>query len=76
MSASEAIGSLFGVLGAALVAWGGLRCVRLGFVAYAVSNVAWMAFASQAQAVGMLAMNAVFMLTTGVGLWRAFKPSR
>ncbi|MGE0329731.1 MAG: nicotinamide mononucleotide transporter [Ramlibacter sp.] len=64
----EFIGAFFGVLGTALLA---VRCrySGWGFVAYLVSNAAWIVFALQQKHDGMLVQQIVFVVSSLVGVW-------
>lgn len=69
MSRLEMVGAASGVLGTALLAlhnrWSGW-----GFVAYLVSNAAWILFALEHSHGGLLLQQAAFTLFALVGVWR------
>lgn len=69
MSAAEWVGAVFGVLGALLVALQ-IRASGFGFLAYAMSNIAFIAFALNGQHWGILAMNCIFLLLAFLGFFR------
>jgi len=62
-------GTLFGVLGALLLAVNS-RFSGWGFLLFLISNVFWIAFALMRELDGMLVMQLVFTATSLVGCWR------
>lgn len=66
-TAIETVAAVFGMLGAALLA----SAVHpgLGFAAFLVSNVGWLAFSAGHGHWRMFAQQCVFLLTSLVGLW-------
>lgn len=69
MTGAEWAGAFFGVLGALLVALQ-VRASGFGFVAYALSNVCFMAFAIAGRHWGILTMNVIFLVLAFVGFYR------
>ena len=69
MSNFEYIGCGFGLLGALLLS---LNCKHSGwgFVAFLVSNVAWITFAVQNGINGLLVMQFGFTITSLIGIYR------
>lgn len=69
MSNFEYIGCGFGLLGALLLS---LNCKHSGwgFVAFLVSNVAWITFAVQKGINGLLVMQFGFTITSLIGIYR------
>lgn len=69
MSNFEYIGCGFGLLGALLFS---LNCKHSGwgFVAFLVSNVAWITFAVQNGINGLLVMQFGFTITSLIGIYR------
>ena len=63
----ESAAAAFGMLGAALLA----SAVHpgLGFAAFLVSNLGWLAFSAGHRHWRMFAQQCVFLLTSVVGLW-------
>lgn len=66
-TAIETTAAAFGMLGAALLA----SAVHpgLGFAAFLVSNVGWLAFSAGHRHWRLFAQQCVFLLTSIVGLW-------
>jgi hypothetical protein len=62
-------GCATGVLGSAMLAWRS-RWSGWGFVVYLVSNACWIAFGLVTQAPGLVVMQSIFTVTSGVGVWR------
>jgi nicotinamide riboside transporter PnuC len=67
-AAIEVIAAVFGVWGTALLALRGPRA-GWGFVAYLVSNVAWLVFAWAYGHWGMFAQTLAFMASSLFGIW-------
>ena len=67
----ELIGSCAGILGSLLLALGGLWAFW-GWLCFAVSNVAWVSFASMNRYKKLLMQSLCFMLTTAIGLHGTF----
>lgn len=65
--ALETAAAVFGMLGAMLLATA--YPPGLGFGAFLVSNVAWLAFSASHRHWRMFAQQVVFLLTSIVGLW-------
>lgn len=63
----EWTGSLVGLLGAAMLASGGVNAGR-GFVAFLVSNFCWIGFGLLQGATGLVVMQVGFTLTSLVGI--------
>ena len=66
----EWAGSLFGLLGALLLAINNRRFSRYGWVAFLVANIAMFAFAIQIQANGLLLQQIGFAFTSVIGLYQ------
>ena len=64
---AETIGTLFGVVGAFLLAMPTLP--GWGFGAFLVSNVCWLAFSAGHRHWSMFAQQCVFLVSSLVGLW-------
>ncbi len=71
----EWAGCVTGVIGALLVALNNAWS-KWGFIAYLVSNVCWFGFGLYHGADGLVWMQACFMLTTLVGIYRWVLPVR
>lgn len=69
MTGAEYAGAFFGVLGAFLVALQ-VRASGFGFLAYAASNICFIAFAIAGRHWGILAMNSAFLVLAFLGLVR------
>jgi|JI8StandDraft_1071087.scaffolds.fasta_scaffold830351_2 hypothetical protein len=67
----ELIGSCAGILGSLLLALGG-HWAFWGWLCFAVSNVAWVSFASMNRYKKLLMQSLCFMLTTAIGLHGTF----
>ena len=65
----EVVGCVTGLAGSALLALR-TRHSGYGFVAFLVSNLAWMGYGVQTNAWGLVVMQAGFTVTTVLGLWR------
>jgi hypothetical protein len=63
------LGCITGVLGSGLLAWRS-RWSGWGFVVYLVSNSCWIAFGLLTHAPGLVVMQAMFTVTSAVGVWR------
>jgi hypothetical protein len=61
-------GLVFGVAGTLLLATRG-RWAGWGFVAFLASNVGWLAYAWQSEALNLLIQQAVFAVSSLVGIW-------
>lgn len=66
----EWTGSIFGLLGAFLLAINSPRLSRYGWVAFLAANIAMIAFAVRIQADGLLLQQIGFTLTSVIGLYR------
>lgn len=62
-------GCATGVLGSALLAWRS-RWSGWGFAVYLLSNACWITFGVMTSAPGLVVMQAVFTVTSAVGVWR------
>lgn len=69
-------GFIFGVGGAALLALNRPDWSRWGFVLFLASNFAWIAFSIEHQQRWLLLQTLVFTVTSLVGIWQWFRPSR
>ena len=69
MTGAEWSGASFGVLGALLVAMQ-VRASGFGFLAYAASNICFMAFAIAGRHWGVFTMNCIFLVLAFVGFYR------
>jgi hypothetical protein len=67
----EMIGSIAGILGSLLVALGG-QLAFWGWLCFAVSNVAWVSFASVNGYKKLLLQSLCFMATTAIGIHTSF----
>lgn len=67
------IGAATGLCGALLLAMK-VPASRYGFVAYAVSNAAWLGYGVLAGVPGMVAMQLGFLVTTVIGVRNWFFP--
>ena len=65
------LGAASGMLGALLLALNNSYS-KFGYLAYLVSNVAWVAFAVLTQVQGLLVMQGFFFVTALIGLWKWF----
>jgi len=65
--AAQAVGSIFGIAGAALIA--AALHPGLGFVAFLVSNVGWLAFSAWHGHWGLFAQQLVYLATSVLGVW-------
>lgn len=61
------LGSATGIIGALLLALNN-EWSRFGYVAFLVSNIAWLSFGWLFGVEGMVIMQAVFLVTTAIGL--------
>lgn len=69
------LGSATGIIGALLLALN-IESSRFGYVAYLVSNVAWLAFGWLFSVQGLVIMQSVFLVTTIIGLRNWFGDGR
>jgi hypothetical protein len=67
-------GCALGLLGSLLVA-ANCRFSRWGFVAYLLSNTAWLAYSILIGVPGLLLQQVGFIITGLIGLWRWFTPT-
>lgn len=65
----EWFGCISGLLGSALLA-AGRRLIWWGFVAFMLSNLAWIVFALAMHAPGLFTLQMGFVVTSAVGLIR------
>ena len=65
----EVIGAGFGLLGAALLAWNGAYA-HVGWLAFLVSNAAWLAWSWFMGAPWLFAQTVGFTCTSLLGIWR------
>ncbi len=69
----EWVGCVFGLLGAFLLATNS-KLSSWGFIAFLISNVAWIIFASAKNSDGLLLQQAGFTLTSLLGVYRWRRP--
>jgi hypothetical protein len=62
-------GCFLGALGSLMLALNN-RTSGYGFVVFLASNVCWMAFGWLTNAPGLVVMQLVFSVTSGLGIWR------
>lgn len=67
--ATQYVGVALGLTGAVLVAGSSVRSRRCGFGLWIVSNACLISWTVNAGAWGLLAMYAVYSITSAVGLW-------
>ena len=67
--ATQYVGVAFGLMGAVLVAGATARSRRWGFGLWIASNACLISWTVNAAAWGLLAMYAVYSITSAVGLW-------
>lgn len=62
------LAAAFGVAGALILAVPGVD-PKWGFAAFLVSNLGWLAFGTKKRHWGLVAQQAVFLITSLIGLW-------
>lgn len=62
------LGCATGVFGSLLLAWRS-RWSGWGFAAYLLSNICWIGYGVRTHALGLLAMQAVYLVTSAIGAW-------
>lgn len=69
------IAAIFGVIGTAMIAWGGTRrLTAAGFFVVCVCSVAWMGVGVLQGANALTTQNLVLLAINGVGVWRWGRP--
>ncbi len=64
------MGCATGVTGSLLLALNQSRISGFGFIAYLLSNACWVGYALSTSATGLAVQQAVFTLTSLIGVWR------
>lgn len=66
----EWLGSIFGMVGAFLVAING-RYAAYGWISFLIANMVMIGFAIEEGFYGLLTQQIVFLLTSALGLWKS-----